>query len=36
VTLGGLVLIAAAVLIYLAMIEWAVTEVRRPLDTTED
>ena len=36
VTLGGLVLIAATVLIYLAMIEWAATEVRRPLDSTEE
>ena len=36
VTLGGLVLIAAAVLIYLALIEWATTEVRQPLDSTEE
>jgi len=36
VTLGGLVLIAAAVLIYLAVIEWAATEARSPLDSTEE
>jgi hypothetical protein len=36
VTLGGLVLIAAAVLIYLALIEWALTEARRPLDSAEE
>ena len=36
VTLGGLVLIAAALLIYLGVIEWATTEVRRPLDSTEE
>jgi hypothetical protein len=36
VSLGGLVLIAAAVLIYLAVIEWATTEVRRPLDSAEE
>jgi hypothetical protein len=36
VTLGGLVLIAAAVLIYLAVIEWAATEARQPLDSTEE
>jgi hypothetical protein len=35
-SLGGLVLIAAAVLIYLAVIEWASTEARRPLDSPED
>jgi hypothetical protein len=36
VTLGGLVLIAAAVLIYLAVIEWAATEARQPLDSTDE
>jgi hypothetical protein len=36
VTLGGLVLIAGAVLIYLAVIEWAATDARRPLDSVED
>ena len=36
VTLGGLVLIAAAVLIYLAVIEWAATEARQPLDSAEE
>jgi hypothetical protein len=35
-SLGGLVLIAAAVLIYLAVIEWASTEARRPLESSED
>lgn len=35
-SLGGLVLIAASVLIYLAVIEWATTEARRPLDSADE